>query len=30
MSTFRGKLFYRLVQQALDVEPVGLNDIIGK
>jgi len=28
MSTFRGKLFYRLMQQAVDVEPVGLNYII--
>jgi len=30
MSTFRGKLFYRLMQQAVEVEPVGLNDITGK
>ncbi len=30
MSTFRGKLFYRLMQQAVDVEPVRLSDIINK
>jgi hypothetical protein len=30
MSNFRGKLFYRLMQQAVEVEPVGLNDIVGK
>jgi hypothetical protein len=30
MSNFRGKLFYRLIQQAVEVEPVGLNDIVGK
>jgi hypothetical protein len=28
MSTFRGKLFYRLMQQAVEVEPIGLNDIV--
>jgi transposase-like protein len=27
MSTFRGKLFYRLMQQAIDIEPLGINDI---
>jgi hypothetical protein len=27
MSTFRGKLFYRLMQQAVDIEPLGINDI---
>ena len=30
LSNFRGKLFYRLMQQAVEVEPVGLNDIVGK
>jgi transposase-like protein len=30
MSSFRGKLFYRLMQQAVDVEPVGIKDIVGK
>ncbi|KAA6315712.1 hypothetical protein EZS27_033872 [termite gut metagenome] len=28
MSTFRGKLFYRLMQQAIEVELIGLNDIM--
>ena len=28
MSTFRGKLFYRLVQQAVDTEPICFNDIV--
>ncbi|GHT78461.1 hypothetical protein FACS189464_1930 [Bacteroidia bacterium] len=28
MSTFRGKLFYRLMQQSVEVEPIGLNDIV--
>jgi transposase-like protein len=30
MSSFRGKLFYRLMQQAVDVEPIGIKDIVGK
>jgi len=30
MSTYRGKLFYRLMQQAVEIEPVKLNDIVGK
>ena len=28
MSTFRGKLFYRLVQQAVDTESIYFNDIV--
>ncbi|KAA6324929.1 hypothetical protein EZS27_025793, partial [termite gut metagenome] len=28
MSTFRGRLFYRLMQQAIEVEPTGLNDMM--
>ena len=28
MSTLRGRLFYRLVQQAVDVEPLEQNRII--
>lgn len=28
MSTYRGKLFYRLVQQAVDTEPMPFNDIV--
>jgi transposase-like protein len=27
LSTYRGKLFYRLVQQAVDTKPITLNDI---
>ena len=30
LSTFRGKLFYRLIQQAVATEPASYNDIIGK
>ena len=30
LSTFRGKLFYRLIQQSVVTEPVPYNDIIGK
>jgi hypothetical protein len=30
MSSFRGKLFYRHMQQAVDVEPIGIKDIFGK
>ena len=30
MSTYRGKLFYRLMQQAVEIEPVILNEIVGK
>jgi hypothetical protein len=30
MSTFRGKLFYRLVQQSIDIDPIGYNDLVGK
>jgi len=30
MSTFRGKLFYRLIQQAVETEPMPYKDIIGK
>jgi len=30
LSTFRGKLFYRLVQQSIETEPVTLIDIIDK
>jgi transposase-like protein len=30
LSTFRGKLFYRLTQQSVAVTPVPYNDIIGK
>jgi len=30
MSTYRGKLFYRLIQQAVEIEPVLYNKIIGK
>jgi transposase-like protein len=30
MSTHRGKLFYRLMQQAVEVDPVILNEIVGK
>jgi len=28
MSTYRGKLFYRLVQQAIDTPPMPFNEII--
>jgi transposase-like protein len=28
MSTYRGKLFYRLVQQAVETEPTPFNDIV--
>lgn len=28
MSTYRGKLFYRLIQQAVDTSPVSLSEII--
>ncbi|MFV0589748.1 MAG: IS1595 family transposase, partial [Draconibacterium sp.] len=27
LSTYRGKLFYRLMQQAVDTAPVTFNDI---
>jgi transposase-like protein len=30
LSTFRGKLFYRLIQQAVASEPLQYNDIVGK
>jgi transposase-like protein len=30
MSTYRGKLFYRLVQQAVETEPQSYNTLIGK
>jgi transposase-like protein len=30
LSTFRGKLFYRLIQQSIGTEPVTYNDIIEK
>ena len=30
MSTFRGKLFYRLIQQSVETEPAPYNSIIGK
>ena len=30
LSAFRGKLFYRLIQQALETAPMTYNDIIGK
>jgi transposase-like protein len=30
LSTFRGKLFYRLIQQAVETEPMPYNFIIGK
>jgi transposase-like protein len=30
LSTYRGKLFYRLIQQAVETEPISFNDIIGK
>jgi len=30
MSTFRGKLFYRLIQQAVETEPMPYKNIIGK
>jgi transposase-like protein len=30
LSTYRGKLFYRLIQQAIEVGPVVKNDIVGK
>ena len=30
LSTFRGKLFYRLIQQAVETDPVPYNDIIEK
>jgi transposase-like protein len=29
LSTFRGKLFYRLIQQAVETEPMPYNEIIG-
>lgn len=28
LSTFRGKLFYRLIQQAVETEPIGFNKIV--
>ena len=28
MSTYRGKLFYRLIQQAVETSPVSLSEII--
>ena len=28
LSTFRGKLFYRLIQQAVETDPVNYNDIV--
>ena len=30
LSTYRGKLFYRLIQQAIEMEPIDRNDIVGK
>ena len=30
VSTYRGKLFYRLIQQAIDIGHVGKNEIMGK
>ena len=30
LSTYRGKLFYRLIQQAVETEPMSYNVIIGK
>ena len=30
MSTYRGKLFYRLIQQAVITDPVSLNEIMNQ
>ena len=30
VSTYRGKLFYRLIQQAIEIGPVNKNEIVGK
>ena len=30
LSTYRGKLFYRLIQQAIEIGPIERNKIIGK
>ena len=30
VSTYRGKLFYRLIQQAMEIGPMNKNEIVGK